>query len=99
MSTRFEPEVGNWYKDEEGMSFEVVAADEAGGTVEIQYFDGAVEELDAEAWYAMELVPREPPEDWSGPFDDLVRDDLGDTDEVIHPQSWSGPLDALEPEE
>lgn len=96
MTTQFEPVVGDWYKTVEGMSFEVVAVDEDEGIVEIQYFDGAVEELDKETWYEMELAPREVPEDWSGPFDDLEKDDFGDTEEARHPEDWSGPLDTLE---
>ncbi len=90
------PEIGGWYKNEEGDSFEVIALDDDEGIVEIQYFDGAVEELDLETWYEMLLIPREPPEDWSGPFDDLERDDFGDTEEALRPQDWSGPLDTLD---
>lgn len=96
MSTPFEPEVGNWYKTAEGMSFEVIAVDEGEGVLEVQYFDGALEEFDLETWYGMEVEAREPPEDWSGPFDDLTRDDLGDIDEPMRPQDWSGPLDTVE---
>lgn len=65
-----DPIVGNWYQDLETQTeFEVVAFDEDAQTVEIQYFDGEVEELDLDAWYEMVLEPIEPPEDWSGPFD------------------------------
>ncbi len=94
MATQFEPEIGSWYKNSEGLSFEVIALDD--GTVEIQYFDGAIEELDIDSWYEMDLAPREPPEDWTGPFDELERDDRGELDEAVRPQSWSGPLDTLE---
>lgn len=96
MATPYEPMVGDWYKTQEGDSFEVIAVDADEEVVEIQYFDGAVEELDLESWYAMELKPREPPEDWSGPFDDLERDDFGDTEKVRHPDEWSNPLDSLD---
>ncbi len=96
MPTEFEPEVGGWYDDAEGQSFEVIAIDDEEGIVEIQYFDGAVEELDKDSWYEMTLVAREAPEDWSGPFDDLERDDFGDTETVRHPEDWSGPLDSLD---
>jgi len=99
MATAFNPEIGAWYKNLEGESFEVIAVDEQEGIVEIQYFDGAVEELDLDTWYEMELIPREAPEDWSGPFDDLEKDDFGDTEMVRHPEDWSGPLDTLEWEE
>lgn len=96
MATRYEPAVGDWYKTQEGAAFEVIAVDPDEEVVEVQYFDGAVEELEMESWYAMELQPRAAPEDWSGPFDDLVRDDFGDTEQVRHPDEWSNPLDSLD---
>lgn len=96
MATQVEPSIGDWYKTVDGQSLEVIAYDEDESSIEIQYFDGAVEELDLDTWYEMDLVPREPPEDWSGPFDDLVKDDMGDTEEVRHPEDWTGPLDSIE---
>lgn len=99
MATERAPEIGAWYRNPTGQSFEVIAIDEDEGIVEIQYFDGAVEELDMDTWYELELVEREAPEDWSGPFDDLEKDDFGDTEEARHPEDWSGPLDRIEWEE
>ena len=96
MPTDYAPEVGDWYKTAEGMSFEVIAVDEDEGIVEIQYFDGAVEELDTESWYEMDLSHREPPEDWSGPFDDVEPGDLDETDAAMQPHRWTGPLDSLD---
>ncbi|HEY0720731.1 MAG TPA: DUF6763 family protein [Gammaproteobacteria bacterium] len=96
MATPYEPQIGDWYLTQEGGSFEVIAVDPDEGSVEIQYFDGAIEELDMESWYAMEIKPREVPEDWSGPFDDLVKDDFGDTDQARHLDEWSNPLDSLD---
>lgn len=95
MTAQLEPEIGAWYRETGGEAFEVVAIDEEEGVVEIQYFDGAIEELERDTWYEMELRSVEPPEDWSGPFDDLEKDDLGDTDEARHPEDWGG-LDTLE---
>lgn len=96
MATPYEPVIGDWYVTEEGASFEVIAVDLDDDVVEIQYFDGAVEELDMESWYAMEIKRREAPEDWSGPFDDLEKDDFGDTERARHPDEWSNPLDSLD---
>lgn len=96
MPTEHEPQVGDWYKTPDGMSFEVIASDEDEGIVEIQYFDGAVEELDMESWYEMDLTPREPPEDWSGPFDDIEASDLDETEAAMHPHHWTGPLDSID---
>ena len=46
------PTIGNWYRIQGSESFEVVAFDEDDGTIELQYFDGTVEEMDLEDWNA-----------------------------------------------
>ena len=89
--------VGQWYQTNSGERFEVVAIDEEEATIEIQYFNGDVEELDLDAWAAISLQAIPAPEDWSGPFDDLERDDLGDTERPFHPDDYS-PLDNVEAE-
>src|SRR6202048_2441583 len=67
------PGIGEWYRRTGGDSFEVVAFDEDDGTIEIQYFDGTVEEMDTEDWESQwadrALEAAEPPEDWSGSVD------------------------------
>ena len=79
-----DPIIGNWYRNEEtGNDFEVVALDEDAQTIEIQYFDGELEELDLDAWYELPLEAIEPPEDWSGPFDEMETDDLGYDEEEL----------------
>ncbi len=79
-----EPMVNRWYRNlEQGYAFQVVARDEQQETVEIQYFDGDLEEIDLEAWNAMELESIEPPEDWTGSVDAIEADDLGYTDTGI----------------
>lgn len=88
MSTEIEPVIGNWYKGEGDSTFEVIAVDD--DSVEIQYFDGGIEELDMASWNEMEIEEIEPPEDWSGPFDDLEKDDLGYTDMDEDEDEYSG---------
>ena len=67
------PTIGNWYRIQGSDSFEVVAYDEDDGTIELQYFDGTVEEMDLEDWEAAReagtLEEAEPPEDWTGSVD------------------------------
>jgi hypothetical protein len=76
-----DPIVGNWYRNlDNDIEFEVVAVDEDAQTIEIQYAEGEVEEIELDTWYDMPLEAIEAPEDWSGPFDDLEPDDLGYTD-------------------
>ncbi|GMW07535.1 MAG: hypothetical protein QY320_00400 [Gammaproteobacteria bacterium] len=67
--TEITPTIGNWYRHENGELFEVVARDETDATVEIQYFDGTVEELDQDAWDELEIEEAEAPEDWTGSVD------------------------------
>ena len=68
-----QPNVGSWYRMSGGDLFEVVAFDDEDGTIEIQYFDGTVEEMDVEDWQAQgedgALEAAEPPEDWTGSVD------------------------------
>ena len=80
------PELGKWYQDNEGHYFEIVACDDD-GAMEVQYFDGTVEEIDIDTWNQLEVTKSAPPEDWTGPFDDLEADDIGDTDKVQHPET------------
>ena len=67
------PTIGNWYRITGGERFEVVAYDEDDGTIELQYFDGTVEEMDIEDWHAEKengaLEEIEAPEDWTGSVD------------------------------
>ena len=76
-----QPGIGDWYRLNGGASFEVVALDEDDGTIEIQYFDGTVEEMDVEDWEAQwddgVLEAAEAPEDWSGSVDAESTDDNG----------------------
>jgi hypothetical protein len=68
-----QPAIGDWYRLSGGALFEVVALDDDDGTIEIQYFDGTVEEMDIEDWETQwedgALEAAEAPEDWSGSVD------------------------------
>jgi hypothetical protein len=67
------PVVGSWYRIQGSESFEVVAFDEDDGTIELQYFDGTIEEMDLEDWQAEKesgaLEEVQAPEDWTGSVD------------------------------
>lgn len=85
MATITDPVVGNWYKDvENNLIFKVVAIDESSDSIEVQYFNGDIDEYDTESWYNSTFDYIEEPEDWSAPFDDLEKDDLGYTDPDQH---------------
>jgi hypothetical protein len=65
--------IGDWYSLRGGELFEVVALDDVNNTVEVQYFDGTVEEIELDDWQAQasagEIEEAEPPEDWTGSVD------------------------------
>jgi hypothetical protein len=91
------PEIGAWYQTAEGSYLEVVAFDPDDGSVEVQHFDGAVEEYDADSWTLLTLSPASPPEDWSGSLD-LGRDDYGVDLDRPAGAVRSNPLDFIEPD-
>ncbi len=75
--------VGDWYKRPGGHLFEVVAIDNDDETIDVQHYDGTVEEIDAESWEEMILEAAEPPEDYSGSCD-IDPEDYGfERDEVF----------------
>lgn len=90
------PVIGNWYQDaEQDEIFEVVAVDDAAGTVEIQYLEGEVSELDVDSWKQMILLPAKPPEDFNIAYE-MSSEDIHEMDEVFIPESWDNPLSSFE---
>jgi hypothetical protein len=81
MPNELNPIIDQWYqpggKEE---LLRVVAADMDAGLIEVQHFDGSIEELDFDTWQEMDIDLAEEPEDWTGPYDDIEADDLGDAD-------------------
>lgn len=71
------PVIGHWFRRPNGTLFEVVAVDDDAGTIEIQQFDGTIDEIDFEAWPDMLLIEVDAPEDWSGSVDMDPEDYLG----------------------
>jgi len=92
------PEVSSWYQDAvSGSLFEVVAIDDASGTIEIQMIDGEVGEYDTATWQSLYLAPAEAPEDWRSPYE-LNTEDQIYSDQTVVPENFSGALSAIEPE-
>lgn len=78
-----QPAIGEWYRMNGDKEFEVVAVDDDEGTIEIQYFDGTVGELDREDWDSQwlegQIEASEAPEDWTGSVD--VESEVIDNDD------------------
>jgi len=93
MPTSLKPVVSQWYRHlDKGQQFYVTAIDDEEGTIDIQHFDGDVEEMDFDDWHELVIEPIEPPEDWTGPVDDIERDDLGYSETGMTPEDWAEPL-------
>lgn len=65
------PVIGMWYNTANNETLEVVAIDDHDQTIEVQYYDGTVEEFDLETWRNLEISESEPPQDMEGVFDEL----------------------------
>lgn len=88
------PIVGDWYLDRNGELFEVVAIDNDDHTIEVQHFDGALEEFDNDEWLALVPRPADAPEDWTGSLD-VDPEDHDEEAELNTAPAWlgSGQLD------
>lgn len=95
MEFKTKPVIGEWYQGVDGQNFEVVAIDAEEATIEIQYFDGAVEELDFASWSQLPLQEVDPPEDWSGAMD-MMREDFVLDSGISSHESYASPLDTLD---
>ena len=89
------PDIGQWFRRPNGTLFEVVAVDEDSETVEIQRFDGTIDEVEIERWPNLMLIEVSPPEDVSGSLD-MDPEDLGDVSEADAKNGYQDPLAFLD---
>lgn len=88
--------IDQWYlRRDKGEAFVVTACDRKSRTIEIQNFDGDIDEIDMAAWRTLPLEFAEPPEDWTGPMDEVEPDDLGYSETAMTEADWSAPLQPL----
>ena len=91
------PVIGEWYRRPGGESFEIVAIDRDDHTIEIQYFDGTVEEMELEEWRESEIETCEAPEDWTGSLDVEPEDTENEYEaEPGANGAWGDPLQSLD---
>ncbi|MGH8273597.1 MAG: DUF6763 family protein [Gammaproteobacteria bacterium] len=93
-----EAETDEWYRDREDNLFKVVALESEDTEIEIQYYDGTLEELDSQGWRERQPRTAEPPEDWSGAVDISREDFRTSNDEPTEPdeEDMLNRLDGLE---
>lgn len=94
------PAIGHWYRRPHGQLFEVVAIDEDADTVELQFFDGTIDEFELDVWTRLSIVPVAAPEDWSGSVDmdsdDYTGNEGGDYLDG-YPDGYHDPLGFMTP--
>lgn len=92
MANELDPLVSQWYAyKDKGQRFFVTAIDDAEGTVDVQHFDGDVEEFSLEAWRELNIELCEEPENWAAPFDVAEQDDLGTEISDTTQEDWAEP--------
>ena len=98
MTTENDPIIDNWYfHEDKGQQFMVVAVDESKELVEIQHFDGDIEEISFINWYGMNIEISAAPENWSGAIDVGEVDDYGTGVTDTKPEEWDEPLEEIRP--
>jgi hypothetical protein len=92
MTSEADPIIDAWYHYQaKAQKFKVTALDEQNATVEIQYFDGNIGELDIDSWYGLDIERIETPEDWTGPMDNIEKDDLNPVGTEMQREDWDAP--------
>ncbi|HWW20923.1 MAG TPA: DUF6763 family protein [Steroidobacteraceae bacterium] len=89
MAREYEPTAGQWYENlEENESFRVLSVDEDAETVEIEYLDGDIEEIDLDTWAELDLDKIDEPEGWAGGDDEDDDDDDDDEEDEDLDDTW-----------
>jgi len=92
MVSEADPIIGYWYHHpEKAQEFQVVAIDEHTDTIEVQYFDGNLDEFEMSTWYELDMERVEEPEDWTGPMDNIEKDDLNPVGTEMQREDWDAP--------
>ncbi|WP_455206953.1 DUF6763 family protein [Kaarinaea lacus] len=92
MPNELDPLLDQWYTHlDKGQRFYVTAIDELNDTVEIQHFDGDIEEYSLEEWRELDIDLSEEPENWSGAFDIAEQDDFGTEITDTTSEDWDSP--------
>ncbi len=98
MLNELDPRIEQWYAHfDKGQRFYVVTIDEQQNTVEIQHFDGDLEEISFDEWRGLQIELSEEPENWAGALDIAEEDDLGTGITDTRPDDWAEPGEDFRP--
>ncbi|MGH8126841.1 MAG: DUF6763 family protein [Gammaproteobacteria bacterium] len=94
------PEIGRWYRTPHGEPFVVVAiesgTDENEGGIEIQHFDGTLEEIEHSEWGTLLVQSVAAPEDYSGALDLGGESDAGIGLIAEDEGNWIDPMSVID---
>ena len=92
MPNELDPQIDQWYAHlDKGQRFYVVAINEEENTVDLQHFDGDIEEISLEEWHDLDIELSKEPENWTGALDIAEQDDLGTGVTDTEPDDWAEP--------
>ena len=98
MPNELDPLEDQWYAYlDKGQRFYIVAIDEDSSTVEVQHFDGDLEELTLDEWRELNIQLSEQPENWDGALDVGEQDDLGTEVTDTNQADWREPQQDFRP--
>lgn len=99
MSHKLIPVPGQWYRHlDKGEPFCVLDVEKREDRIEVQHFDGDIEEFGFSDWFEMDLGIAAEPEDASGPLDEVETGESGFGDTAMMPDDWRASLEAGEHE-
>ena len=92
MPNELDPRINQWYAHlHKGQRFYVVDFDEEQDTVELQHFDGDLEELSLDEWRDLYIELSEEPTNWTGALDIAEKDDKGTGVTDTRGSDWTEP--------
>ena len=92
MKNELDPRIDQWYAHlDKGQRFFVVDIDDEENTVEIQHFDGDLEEITLDEWRDLMIELSEEPENWAGALDIAEKDDYGTEVTDTSGSDWKEP--------
>ena len=92
MPNELDPIIDQWYAHlDKGQRFFVIAINEEENTVDIQHFNGELQELSMNEWRDLQIELSVEPENWSGALDIAEQDDLGTGVTDTRPDDWTEP--------
>ena len=98
MPNELDPLEDQWYAFiDKGQRFYIVAIDEDASTIEVQHFDGDLEEYSFDEWRELGVELSEAPENWDGALDVGELDDLGTEITDTNQEDWSEPQQDFRP--